>query len=101
MQSRNRVLDDLARLASGALGTAGGLRSELDQLVQDRLRRILDELDLVRRGEFEAVRDMARLAREEQIALRAEIDALKAKVDALENGPADPDGKESTDSSVG
>lgn len=82
MQTRNRFLDDFARVASGAVGAAAGLRTEVEALVRDRLRRVLDDLDLVEREEFEAVRDMAAKARAEQEALAARVEALERRLAA-------------------
>lgn len=82
MQSGNRLFDDLARLAGGAAGAASGLREEVELLVRDRLRRILDEMELVRREEFEAVRAMARAARELQEA----EDGTSVRLRHLESG---------------
>ena len=78
MQSDNRFLDELARLATGAMGALHGARQEVDQLVRQRLERILGDLDLVHREEFEAVREMAARARAENEALSARVAALEA-----------------------
>ena len=85
MQSDNRFLDDLARLATGAMGALSGARTEVDQLVRQRLERLLADMDLVRRDEFEAVREMAVRAREENTRLTERLAALEA---ALASGPA-------------
>ncbi|MFM8990674.1 MAG: accessory factor UbiK family protein, partial [Alphaproteobacteria bacterium] len=65
MQSQNRILDDLARAANGALGAFGGLKAEIDQQVAAMVERVLRSQDLVTREEFEAVKEMAARAREE------------------------------------
>ena len=44
---------------------------EFDTLVRTQAERILNDLDVVRRDEFEAAKEMARLAREENEALKA------------------------------
>jgi BMFP domain-containing protein YqiC len=79
MQSSNRLLDDLAKVANGALSAAAGARQELEQLVQQRLERFLNEHGWVTREEFEAVRDMARKAREAQEDLEARFTELEAR----------------------
>ena len=86
MQVNNRLLDDLARLATGAVGAAAGVRGEVETLIRERLRRLLDDADLVRREEFEAVKAMAAKARAEQEALAAKVAALEARLAALGNG---------------
>jgi BMFP domain-containing protein YqiC len=77
MQSQNRILDDLARAANGALGALGGLKAEIDQQVASMVERVLRSQDLVTREEFEAVKEMAARAREENEALRARLDRLE------------------------
>ncbi|HEX7005622.1 MAG TPA: accessory factor UbiK family protein [Alphaproteobacteria bacterium] len=86
MQVNNRLLDDLARLATGAVGAAAGVRDEIEALIRERLRRLLDDADLVGREEFEAVKAMAAKARAEQEALAAKVAALEARLDAAGNG---------------
>ncbi|MEY4679476.1 MAG: accessory factor UbiK family protein [Alphaproteobacteria bacterium] len=77
MQSQNRILDDLARAANGALGALGGLKAEIDQQVAAMVERVLRSQDLVTREEFEAVKEMAARAREENELLRARLDRLE------------------------
>lgn len=79
-QTSNRFFDEAARLMNDAAGVAQGVRREFDTLMRTQAERILNDLDVVRRDEFEAVREMARLAREENEALKARIAALEAKV---------------------
>lgn len=80
MQSQNRILDDLARVATGALGTLSGVREEVEAQFRQRFERVLDQMDLVSREEFDAVKAMAAKARAEQEALEARIAALEAKL---------------------
>ena len=79
-QTSNRILDEMARLMNDAAGVAQGVRREFDTVAKNQLERILRDLDVVRRDEFEAVKEMARLAREENEALKARIAALEAKL---------------------
>ena len=90
MQTRNRILDDMARVASGALGTATGLRGEVEALVRERLKRALGDMELVDREEFEAVKAMAAKARTEQERMAATIEALQAELAALKGAGAKP-----------
>ena len=78
-QTSNRFFDEMARLMNDAAGVAQGVRREFDTLFRIQAERILHELDVVQREEFEAVKEMARLAREENEALKARIEALEAK----------------------
>ena len=79
-QTSNRFFDEVARLMNDAAGVAQGVRREFDTLVRTQAERILNDLDVVRRDEFEAVKEMARLAREENEALKARVAALEAKL---------------------
>jgi BMFP domain-containing protein YqiC len=80
MQSSNRLFEDLAKVANGALSAAAGARQELEQFMQQRLERFLNENGWVTREEFEAVRDMASKAREAQEDLAARLADLEARV---------------------
>jgi len=79
-QTSNRFFDEAARLMNDAAGVAQGVRREFDTLLRNQAERVLGDLDVVRRDEFEAVKEMARLAREENEALRGRIAALEAKL---------------------
>ena len=89
MQSQNRFFDDIARVASGAVGALSGVRGEVEARLRDQLERMLTGMDLVTREEFEAVKAMAAKAREEQELLRLRVEALEARPGAaprLEGG---------------
>ncbi len=79
MQSRNRLLDDLARVASGAAGTVAGIRDEVETVVRQRIEAVLSELNLVTRDEFDAVKAMASKARIEQEKLEKRVAELEAR----------------------
>src|SRR5437763_11378361 len=79
-QTTNRFFDEMARLMNDAAGVASGVRREFDTMFRNQADRILRDLDVVKREEFEAVKEMARLAREENEALKARIAALEAKL---------------------
>lgn len=87
MQTNSRLFDDLARLATGALGTAQGVKTEWENLFHQRLERFISEMDLVPREEFDAVKAMATLAREENEALKERLSALEKKLEALAKAP--------------
>lgn len=78
-QTSNRFLDEMARLMNDAAGVASGVRREFDTLVRSQIERVLREFNVVQREEFEAFKEMARLAREENEALKARIEALEGK----------------------
>ena len=80
MQTRNPFLDDLAKMANGAVGALSGVKDEVEARVRDQIAKILDGMDIPRREEFEAVKAMAAKARSENDALAARIAALEAKL---------------------
>ncbi len=88
MQSQNRVLDDLARVASGALGVAAGLREEVEARLREQFERVLSRMEVVSREEFEVVQAMAAKAREEQELLNERLIALEARLATLEKPKA-------------
>ena len=79
-QTNNRFFDEIGRLMNDAAGAAQGVKREVDTVMRNQAERILRDLDLVKREEFDAVKDMARLAREENEALKGRIAALEAKL---------------------
>ena len=89
VEPRGRILDDLARLVTDAAGVAQGVRREAETLARAQLDRLIASMDLVSREEFEAVRDMAARAREENEALERRIAALEARLAAPAAAVAD------------
>ena len=83
MQSQNRLFDDLARVASGAVGALADVRGELEELFRQRLERYLAEAEMVPRDEFDTIKDVAVKAREAQELLEARVAALEAEIAAL------------------
>lgn len=79
-ESRSRLTDDLARMFNDAANLAGGVRKEVETIVRTQMERFLSTMDVVTREEFEAVRDMAALAREENEKLAKKIEELEAKL---------------------
>ena len=84
MQINNRFIDDLARVASGAMGVAAGVRDEVEGLLRARFERYIADLSMVSREDFDAVRDMAVLARESEEKLAVRLAELERRVAALE-----------------
>ena len=87
MRRDNRIFDDAARLASGAVGTFVGLKREVEAMVRAQLERLLEGIDLVRRDEFEAVREMAANARAGEERLAERVAALEAALAARDRPP--------------
>ena len=86
MQTDNRLFDDLAKVANGALHTMSGVRDEIEIRIRERVERWLGEMDMVPREEFDAIKAVAQAARAEQEALTARIAALESRIEALETG---------------
>ena len=80
MQTRNPILDDIAKVATGAASAFSGLRGEIEARVRDQMPKLLDGMPLPSREEFEVVKAMAAKAREENDELRARIAALEARL---------------------
>lgn len=78
----NRIMDEFAKLMTDAAGAAQGVRREIETMFSAQAERWLNGLDLVKREEFEAVREMAIKARDENDALLARIEALEARLSA-------------------
>jgi BMFP domain-containing protein YqiC len=95
-QTTNRFFDEIGRLMNDAAGAAQGMKREFDTVLRNQAERILRDLDMVKREEFEAVKDMARLAREENETLKGRIAVLEGKLGispaAAEVGGLKPDG---------
>jgi BMFP domain-containing protein YqiC len=79
-QTQNRLMDEMARLMSDAASVAQGVKREAETVFRSQMERIVADLDLVRREEFEVVRDMASKARAENDALKTRIAELEAKL---------------------
>jgi BMFP domain-containing protein YqiC len=79
-QTSGRLFDDLSRLITDAAGMAEGARREVETVVKAQFERLLAGMDVVKREEFEAVKDMAAKARDENEALAARIAALEVKL---------------------
>ena len=79
-QTTNRFFDEIGRLMNDAAGAAQGVKREIDTVMRTQAEKFLRDMDLVKREEFEAVKDMARLAREENELLKARMAVLEAKL---------------------
>ncbi|OSQ38499.1 accessory factor UbiK family protein [Thalassospira mesophila] len=84
MQINNRLLDDLTRVTNSALGTMTGVKGEVDALVRQQFEKILVNMDLVTREEFDVVRDIATKATQRNDALVAQLATLEDRLSNLE-----------------
>src|SRR5579884_1542818 len=90
MQTENRFLDGMARFLTDAAGAAQAFRAEMETMVKARFERLMSDLDLVQREEFEAVKAMAARARVENEKLAARVVKLEAALRAAKpaKGPS-------------
>jgi BMFP domain-containing protein YqiC len=86
-QTSNRFLDELAKLMTDAAGAAQGMRRDFETLVRAQGERMLRDMDVVQREEFEAAKEMAAKAREENEQLAARVAALEAEIASLKRQP--------------
>ena len=94
MQTRSRIFDDLAKVAGGAVSTLSGIKAEIEVLVRQQIERLLVEVDMVPRDEFDAVKAMAAKARSEQEKLEKRILELEARLGVKAPArPQSPTGK--------
>ncbi len=77
MVGPNRFFEDAARVAGGAVDSLAGLRREAEVLVRHQMDRVLSNMDLVTRDEFEAVKEMAVKARRENESLASRLVELE------------------------
>ncbi len=91
----SRFFDELAKVMTNAAGAAQGARREVDNLVKAQIERVLADIQIVQREEFDVVRDMASMARTENEALRARIVELEAQLHQLRSKPSAPAKKKS------
>ncbi len=82
MQSENPLIADIAKLLNSAAGTIAGMGREARDGARERLREAVGGLDFISREEFDAVKDMAAKAREENEALKARVEALEKALKA-------------------
>jgi BMFP domain-containing protein YqiC len=82
-QTTNRFLDELSKLLTDAAGAAQGMRREVETLMKAQGERILRDMDVVQREEFEAVKEMAAKARDENERLSARINELENELARL------------------
>jgi len=93
MQTNNRLLDDLAKVANGAVSTLVGVKSEIEATVRQQFERLLSDMDLVPRDEFEAIKAVAIAARTEQERLEKRIIALEASLANQSKAKSTPSAK--------
>lgn len=79
-QTSNRLLDEMARLMTDAAGVAQGVKREAETAFRSQMERFIAGMDLVKREDFEVVREMASKARAENEALAARVAELEGRL---------------------
>jgi BMFP domain-containing protein YqiC len=79
-QTQNRLFDEMARLMGDAASVAQGVKREAESVFRTQMERLVADLDLVKREEFDVVREMASQARAENEMLKQKIAELEAKL---------------------
>ena len=79
MNQTSRIFDDLGRLMNDAAGVADGVRREVETAVKSQAQRLVADMDLVKREDFDALRELVQVQSEEIAQLRSELASLKPK----------------------
>jgi BMFP domain-containing protein YqiC len=82
MQKDNKIFDDFAKMATGVGGMVMDMRREIEGMVLSQIEKILSKMNLVRREEFEAVREMACKARENNDILEKRLAEIENLLDS-------------------
>ena len=80
MQTKNRLFDDIAKVANSAVSTFAGLKGEIENMVQNRIENLMTDMNMISRDEFEAVKGMIAKARSEQERLETKVKELEKKL---------------------
>ena len=79
MSQGSKIFDDLGRLMNEAAGVADGVRREIETAVRSQMERFVNDMDLVKREDYDVLREMVQIQGEEIETLRKELNALKTK----------------------
>lgn len=79
-QTNNRLFDDFAKLMTDAAGAAQGFKADMETVFRSQAEKVLRDLHVVQREEFEAVKAMAAKALEENEALAKRVAELEARL---------------------
>ena len=77
MSATGRIFDDLGRALNEAAGIADGVRREVETAIKSQAERFVNDMDLVKREDFDALRELVQAQSEEIAALKQELAALK------------------------
>ncbi len=85
MQTKNRLFDDIAKVANSAAGTFAGMKEEIENMVKHRVESLLIDMNMVNRDEFNAVKEMVSKSRIQQEQLEKQVKKLESKINQLSN----------------
>ena len=80
MERDKRIFEDLSRVASGAMGAATGLKTEIDGMIKRQIEKIMANMEFVSRDEFDAYKEIAVKARSEQEKLAIRLEKLEKQL---------------------
>lgn len=79
MSQSSKIFDDLGRLMNDAASVADGVRREAETAMRGQMERIVNDLELVKREDYDALRDLVQIQGEEIEALRRDLEAFKKR----------------------
>jgi len=79
MNQSSKLFDELGKLMNNAAGVADGVRREIETAVKSQLERLVADMDLVKREDFDALRELVQAQSAEIKQLRETVESLKAK----------------------
>jgi len=77
MAQSSRIFDSVGRMMNDAAGVADGVRREIETLVRSQAERFVMDMNLVKREDYDALRELVQTQGAELAALKAEVAALK------------------------
>ena len=80
MQTKNRLFDDIAKVANSAAGTFSGMKDEIENMIRHRVESLLIDMNMVNRDEFNVLKAMVGKSRNEQERLEKKVEKLEAKL---------------------
>ena len=80
MQKRNQLFDDLAKLTKGYVSILGEFKNELDHFVSNKFQKLVIDMKLVNRDDFEVVKEMLAEIRKEQKRIVKRLNDLEARL---------------------
>jgi BMFP domain-containing protein YqiC len=78
MAQSSRILDNVGRLMNDAAGMADGVRREVESMVRAQAERFIMDMDLVKREDYDALRELVQAQSRELAALKADVAAMKS-----------------------